>query len=149
MSIRPLPIISDKDPWYANGLSFKCTECGQCCTGAPGYTWVTEEEIADIADYLNIPIKEFTKKFVRTVGDRYSLNERAVTYDCVFLKDRRCTIYPVRPKQCRTFPWWPRNLKSPESWAEAASRCEGINRNAPVVPIEEIEAQLKKHLQDS
>ena len=23
-----------KDVWYAGGLRFKCTQCGDCCSGA-------------------------------------------------------------------------------------------------------------------
>ena len=37
-----------------------------------------------------------------------------------------CTIYPVRPRQCRTFPFWPENLESPEAWEEATETCHGV-----------------------
>ena len=40
----------------------------------------------------------------------------------------KCLIYPVRPTQCRTWPFWPANLQSVESWCLAALRCPGINR---------------------
>lgn len=36
---------SDNLPWYAPGLSFTCTQCGNCCTGEPGVVWVSDEEI--------------------------------------------------------------------------------------------------------
>ena len=39
----------DQEPWYKEGLRFKCTECGKCCTGAPGYVWVNKEEVAEMA----------------------------------------------------------------------------------------------------
>jgi Fe-S-cluster containining protein len=130
-------------PWYADGLSFACTGCGGCCTGAPGYTWVSSEEIAAIAAYLKLSVAEFSRRYLRRVGGRYSLTELRPHYDCVFLEDRkRCKIYPVRPTQCRTFPFWPENLQSPESWEEAAKRCEGIHPDAPRVPREEIDQQL-------
>ena len=35
--------------WYRDGLQFECTQCGNCCTGDPGYVWVTPEEIKAIA----------------------------------------------------------------------------------------------------
>jgi uncharacterized protein len=138
---HPLNVISDDKPWYSEGLRFKCTECGQCCTGAPGYAWVTDEEIQAIADYLKISLKEFQKKYLRFAKGRYALVERK-NYDCVFLKDKKCSVYPVRPKQCRTFPWWAQNLNSPEDWKEAAKYCEGINDSAPLVPFTTIETQL-------
>lgn len=132
-------------PWYSEGLPFECTGCGQCCTGAPGYIWVNEEEITTIADHLDLSIPEFTARFLRRVNGQYSLVELAKTYDCVFLKDNKCQIYPIRPTQCRTFPWWPRNLRSKEDWEEAAKYCEGINKKAPIVPLDVIEEQRAIH----
>ena len=39
-------MVMPKFPWYAAGLRFFCTQCGDCCSGAPGFVWVNEEEIA-------------------------------------------------------------------------------------------------------
>lgn len=137
-----LKVLKDEKPWYSEGLRFKCTECGQCCTGAPGYAWVTDKEIEAIAAYLKMTVKDFSKKYLRYVNGRYSLLEKKVSFDCIFLKDKKCQIYPVRPSQCRTFPWWVYNLSSPEAWEEAAKHCEGINPEAPVVPFKIIQEQL-------
>ncbi|MEI8366501.1 MAG: YkgJ family cysteine cluster protein [Parachlamydiaceae bacterium] len=132
-------------PWYAEGLRFKCTECGQCCTGAPGYVWVTKEEIVALATHLNLSLKEFSKKYLRHVYGRYSLLEKKDSHDCIFLKDKKCQVYMARPTQCRTFPWWPGHLSSPESWQEAASSCEGIRPDAPIVPFDTIEKARQQH----
>lgn len=142
-----LNIVEQENPWYQDGLRFECTGCGQCCTGSPGYTWVSIKEIMEIADYLKISIDEFSKKYLRIVGDKISLLEHQVTFDCVFLKDKKCQIYPVRPTQCRTFPWWPKNLKSLEDWKDAAKHCEGISFQAPVVPFAKIQEQLEIQLE--
>lgn len=131
-----------KKVWYGKGLRFECTQCGKCCTGAPGYTWVTLDEVAAIAQFLKISLEEMMLRYVRVVGNRMSLNEHRKSYDCVFLKDKKCSIYPVRPKQCRTFPWWQSNLNSEADWKEAAKFCEGINDEAPLVPEEAIQKQL-------
>jgi Fe-S-cluster containining protein len=138
---NPLKVLSNDKPWYSEGLRFKCTECGQCCTGAPGYAWVTDEEIQTIADHLKMSVKDFGKRFLRIAKGRYALVEKK-NYDCIFLKDKKCSIYPVRPTQCRTFPWWMQNLSSPEEWKEAAKYCEGISDDAPLVSYEMIESQL-------
>lgn len=138
---RKLNVIEESNPWYANGLNFKCTECGQCCTGAPGYIWVNDQEIEQIAAHLNLSIEEFAQRYLRRVKGRFSLNEHPKTFDCAFLKDKKCQIYSVRPTQCRTFPWWPKQLKSERDWQEAAQCCEGIQLNAPLVPFETIEQQ--------
>lgn len=125
-------------PWYKDGLNFKCTGCGNCCTGAPGYVWLTIEEAKAIAGHLNMAWDEFAKKYLRTVKGRLSLKELLPNYDCVFLKDKKCTVYEVRPKQCRTFPYWPQNMKSRQAWDACAKECEGINKDAPLVTYEEI-----------
>lgn len=140
---QPLKMLPSDKPWYSEGLRFQCTQCGQCCTGAPGYTWVSNEEIFSIAEHLSISVEEFTKRYLRWVNGRFALLEHPRTYDCIFLKNKKCQIYEVRPKQCRTFPWWAQNLKSPEDWEEAAKYCEGINQEAPLHPLSTIQEQLK------
>lgn len=125
--------------WYAEGLHFECTGCGQCCTGSPGYIWVSEEEIEQIAAFLNLAIDEFARLYLRRVKGKFSLLEIPKSYDCIFLKDKKCSIYSVRPTQCRTYPWWPQLLESPEEWQKAARMCEGISLKAPIVPVSTIE----------
>lgn len=130
-----------EEPWYKKGLRFQCTGCGKCCTGSPGYVWVSEKEIEEMASFLQITVPEFMKRYIRRVGSRYSLTEKKPNYDCVFLKDKQCSVYGARPMQCRTYPWWPQNLNSEESWREAAKTCEGISEEAEVVSCETIEEQ--------
>lgn len=137
-----LKIFQENSPWYADGLRFECTGCGQCCTGFPGYIWVDEQEIQNIASFLNLSVKEFSNRYLRYVNGRLSLLELPTNYDCIFLKDKKCQIYPVRPTQCRTFPWWPKNLKSKAEWQNAARSCEGICPEAPLVSFEIIKEQL-------
>ena len=137
---------SEKQPWYAKGLCFECTGCGQCCTGAPGFIWVSEEEIETIANFLKLSINEFTGRYLRRVKGRISLIELPKTFDCIFLKNKKCEIYPVRPTQCRTFPWWPQIMISEEEWKQTARLCEGIRSDAPVVSLETIDEQLNIQL---
>lgn len=135
--------MSEKKQWYQEGLRFQCTECGKCCTGSPGYVWVNEGEMAAMAQFLKIPLKDFILRYIRRVGQRYSLIEYKKTYDCVFLKDKKCQIYGARPSQCRTYPWWPQNLNSQTAWEETARTCEGIHSDAPIVPYDTIKEQGK------
>lgn len=141
MSDKLKLVSDDSSPWYADGLPSECTGCGECCTGSPGYTWLSPSEMEQIAVYLKMSFPEFSRRYVRRVGDRYSLTETRPHYDCVFLKDKKCQIYPVRPTQFRTFPFWSENLRVAESWSDTAKRCEGIHAKARLVPLEEIERQ--------
>ena len=124
-------------PWYSGGLNFKCTECGKCCTGGPGAVWVTPIEIAALADRVGLSVAAFREQYTRNEGGRITLIEKPDSYDCIFLRGKLCSVYETRPRQCRTFPWWPSNLTSREAWNEID--CEGINPDAPLVPFEEIE----------
>ena len=133
-------------PWYKKGLKFACTECGKCCTGQPGYVWITQEEIEEMAKALNISVPDFVKQYTRQVDGQLSLKEFPRTYDCIFLRDgNKCLLYKARPKQCRTFPFWSENLESEKAWNEAAKQCEGINHeHAPLIPVSVIQKKLSE-----
>lgn len=132
----------EKQPWYSAGLRFRCTGCGDCCTGAPGYVWVTRAEIAAMAESLGLPVPRFEENFVRQVGVRRSLVELPGG-DCVFFdnQSRRCRVYSARPRQCRTWPFWASNLRTPGAWREMANRCPGANCG-PLVPLAEVLRKL-------
>lgn len=140
----PLPVLRDDgphhDPWYADGLRFGCSVCGNCCTGPPGYVWITDEEITRLAKHLKQDEAVVRETYTRKIGQRISLKEHrnaAGEYDCVFLKplpgdrpDKRrrgCSIYPVRPLQCRTWPFWDGLLESPEAWQYSKQGCPGMD----------------------
>jgi len=134
-----------KQPWYAGGLRFTCTGCGDCCTGAPGAVWVNGSEIATLAEHLAISVEEFEKTYVRTLGRGRSLFEH-FNGDCVFFDpdSRGCRVYQARPVQCRTWPFWDDNLDSPRAWRLAEGECPGAGEGK-LVPLERIVAQLKRH----
>jgi uncharacterized protein len=129
-------------PWYYDGLKFACTGCGACCTGAPGYVWVTQAEIQTLAAVLGVDVETFQQQYVRNVGIRKSLLERA-NGDCVFLDaaSRKCRLYQSRPRQCRTWPFWASNLSTPAAWEATSERCPGCNRGRRV-PLDKIRAQM-------
>lgn len=138
----------EKTPWYADGLRFSCTCSGNCCTGGPGYVWLSEEELGRLAEHLQITVEQARMRHCRTMGTQLSLKERRTAqgnYDCVFLKEEKipvpapdgsvrtetrrvCGIYPVRPLQCRTWPFWTGNLASQAGWDRASRRCPGMDR---------------------
>jgi len=146
--------------WIAEqgGLRFECTQCGNCCSGPPGSVVFTEAEAQAIAEALGLSCDAFLMRFTRhesRVGGGRSLKEVETEHgwDCVFL-DRRsvpgkavCSIYHVRPTQCRTFPWWPGNIESRRHWDRLGRTCEGVNRGR-LVPPEEIMVALTIHERD-
>lgn len=126
-------------PWYATGLQFACQGCGRCCGGGPGYIWVDEAEVIELAAFFRLSIDDFLSTYVRRLWRGMSLKEKD-NYDCVLLDGNgHCMAYRVRPLQCRNWPFWPSNLKSLRAWQEAARRCAGIGRG-PLYKYEQIEA---------
>ncbi|MDX1946291.1 MAG: YkgJ family cysteine cluster protein [Pirellulaceae bacterium] len=130
-------------PWYRDGLRFECTQCGDCCTGAPGYVWVNNEEIEALARLMGLETEVFEDQYVRKVGARKSLKEFPGG-DCVLFDGtaRKCTVYGARPRQCRTWPFWDSNLKSPTAWQQTCEACPGSGKGK-LHQIDEIEAQRK------
>ena len=132
----------DKKPWFENGLRFQCTQCGDCCTGAPGYVWVNREEIQALAIKLGMDVAQFERKYVRSIGVRKSLIEYP-NGDCVFFdgEARKCTVYDARPRQCRTWPFWDSNTRTPQAWERTCEVCPGSGKGK-VVPVEQILHQI-------
>jgi Fe-S-cluster containining protein len=131
-------------PWYHEGLPFECIPgCGRCCTGEPGYVWVNQEEIQSLATAGGMETSQFEELFVRQVGHRKSLVEHP-NGDCVFYdrEARQCLVYVLRPRQCRSFPFWESNVRTPEAWQDACQMCPGCGQG-PIVPFEEIQARLR------
>ena len=131
--------------WYQCGLHFECTGCGNCCAGPEeGYIWIVKKEVQFLAKHLGVSIEEVRKKYLKRIGLKHSIKEDRTTKDCIFLtgeKDgcRGCEVYPVRPNQCRTWPFWSFNLHTPDQWNMAAVHCPGVNRGK-FYSFEEIEA---------
>jgi len=127
------------------GLRFECTGCGACCTGAADHeVALTPAERDTIRAFLGLSRAWFRRRYL--VRDRDGRDGIRLGRDgrCPFLgNDNRCGIYRVRPRQCRTYPWWPELLESRAAWNAEARRCEGMNRGA-VVPLARIERSLKR-----
>lgn len=133
-----------EEPWYKDGLRFECTQCGDCCTGAPGCVWVNQAEIDALAAEIGEEdVDKFEDMYVRKIGVRRSLKEFP-NGDCVFFdtEARKCTVYGARPRQCGTWPFWDSNLRTPEAWAETCEVCPGSGKGK-LYQIDHIEEQRK------
>lgn len=133
--------------FYQKGLCFKCQGCGSCCTGFPGFVWLKKNEIINISAYLKIDKNTFLKNYTFQAYGMVSLKEIKPSYDCIFFKDKKCQIYPVRPFQCIAFPFWPHNVESQESWQTLKKSCPGIDQG-DLHPPEKIQAFLDGYQTD-
>jgi len=89
-----------------------CAICqGYCCTGEEGYIWLSSKEIEEMSDFLGLDRGQFLSNYCLKVGYKYSLKEsfdEILGHCCIFFDKTKkmCSAYPVRPKQCRDFPFW-------------------------------------------
>lgn len=124
---------------------FACIRgCTACCSGGPGFVWLSETDADRLAACLGITRAELLKRHCRMVdtglGMSPSLNERP-DYSCIFLGREGCLVYDARPTQCRTYPYWESIVDSAESWQDEARHCPGIG-HGPAASAESIEEAL-------
>jgi uncharacterized protein len=125
-------------------LHFSCTGCGRCCaTAGEYYVFLSGPEAERIRSHLKLSVDWFRRRYLQRLDDRSLVLAAAPDDRCIFLaKDGRCRIYPVRPVQCRTYPFWPELAGNRRAWQLEARRCEGINRG-DAVPVSEIRRAVR------
>lgn len=90
-----------------NSKQFCCARCGNCCKW-PGYVRLNNNEIAQIAEFLNFDELEFIEKHTELTEDRQNLTLiEKENGECIFYQEMppSCEINPVKPLQCRNFPF--------------------------------------------
>ena len=88
-----------------------CEICpGHCCRGEPGNIWITTGDILRMSRFLQTNPIDFIPHYLNRINNRLSIKERVGKQgvECIFFDSfqRCCSIYPARPLQCRTFPFW-------------------------------------------
>lgn len=144
----PLPQLE----WFAKpdaesgeaGLRFECTMCGNCCSGPEGYVLVDDLEAAALAAEFGLSVGDFLSRYTRATVAGRSLTEKSTHHgnDCIFLDREKipgkavCGVYKLRPKQCRTWPFWKSLLVSRKRWELASRMCPGMNKGPRFGPEE-------------
>lgn len=135
------------DPaFYAKGLRFECTGCGDCCRarGLHAWVYVTIDERRALARHLGLATSTFTRRYCAKTHGFFHLRDPAS--DCLFLDGGRCTVYAARPGQCRTFPFWRENMNRKAWNLEVKRDCPGIGRGRRYTKAE-IELRLEDERQ--
>lgn len=125
-----MPFKTKKDLFYKQGLRFECQGSGKCCTsrGEFGFVFLTKEDRQRFADHLKISVSEFQKQYCGQTQGIWHLKEEKSRLDCMFLKDKRCSVYEARPNQCRTWPFWPEVMNAKAWKTEVESYCPGVGK---------------------
>lgn len=107
---------------------FKCQKCGDCCKGYGG-TFITEKEIDTIAAHIHTDPDTFVENYCQISGGKRILAQAGDMY-CIFW-DGLCTIHPVKPRMCKTWPFIESILVDTSNWYIMASLCPGIRTDVP------------------
>lgn len=95
--------------------SFTCQRCGSCCR-VPGYVALEAGEAEAIAGFLELDIYAFTAQYTTITVNRNNLSlMEQPDGGCIFIQDdNTCRIQPVKPAQCKGFPfqWKSKQLKA-------------------------------------
>ena len=136
------------EPFYSDGLRFSCRQCSGCCRGAPGFVYLSRRDLESICTFMKVSPEFFTERYCRWVPNGgvevLSLIEKS-NNDCIFWEaGKGCVIYPARPFQCSSYPFWASVLSIGEkSWQALAEDCPGINCGR-LHTREEIESVLEQ-----
>ena len=118
----------------AEGLRFACQPgCTKCCEQR-GFVYLTEGDLTRAAEFLGMKASAFEKKYIYRTRNKMRLR---VPEDaqCPFLNAEGCSIHPVKPTQCRIFPFWPELVEDKREWLKTAEYCPGIGQG-PLIQIE-------------
>jgi hypothetical protein len=143
----PKPSNPEKKEWWSEGLRFQCQGSGKCCTshGEYGFVFLTTEDRQRMADHLGLSLTAFTRKYCDRSNGVYHLKEDGKNPDCMFLKDKRCSVYEARPIQCRTWPFWP-DVMNAKTWKkEVVTFCPGVGKG-PLIPASKIRKAMNEQV---
>ncbi len=93
--------------------------------------FLSKDDVERACSFLGIGTDEFIGIYCRRIdyGTYFllSLKERD-DYSCIFLDGTGCTIYPARPLQCSTYPFWRGLADDPEAIKAEMRNCPGIGK---------------------
>ena len=80
-----------------------------------------------MADFLEMDEEDFRSRYLESssLGTRLAIEDGV----CVFLRDNRCGVHPVKPFICRQWPYLPALLVDAEEFEAAKGACPGLDPN--------------------
>jgi len=122
--------------WWSNGVRFGCQPlCGKCCDQPGGVVFLTTSDINRMADFHELSFREFIEQHcTKSMNGRVVLKSNEKSGICIFLNEtKQCSIYTVRPQQCKAYPWWAENLRNEHKWNETKVLCPGIDADDAII----------------
>jgi Fe-S-cluster containining protein len=118
------------------GVAFRCQpNCGRCCDQPGGIVYLSPDDAERLSEHAGLDVEAWLERDTRKTFDgRYVLKSREEDGVCIHLNEQKqCSIYEVRPQQCKAFPWWGENLATPAAWGTTKTACPGIDAEDAIV----------------
>ncbi len=113
-------------------VRFECQRCARCCGDTPHrgrIIYLLESEVKKISKKTGLKPLEFASPISGLGNFKYKMKKRNGV--CIFLKNKACQIYDIRPTVCRLYPF----LVSKNDGGlvfEVSEDCPGIGLGAPL-----------------
>ena len=120
---------------FKDGINFECQSSGNCCVSRDsyGYVYLSMDDLKRFSKYFNITVKDFKLQYCQTTDGFIHLKEKKnLNGKCIFLKNKRCTVYESRPSQCKTWPFWNENMHAKVWNEDIAVNCPGIGKGKKI-----------------
>lgn len=98
-----------------------------------GYVYLTEDDVKNAAAHVGLTAAAFEERYVYRTRHMRRLRKPPKS-QCHFLGAEGCRIHPVKPVQCRLFPFWPELVASRREWTKTGKWCPGIGKG-PLIQI--------------
>lgn len=117
---------------YPVNIRFHCNKCGLCCGDTKQKTraiLVLETEAKKISAQTSQPITDFSTEAKNKLPYAFKMKKTSAG-KCVFLREKQCSIYSLRPLICMFYPFELKFDKGKDLYIfDFTLECPGINQN--------------------
>ncbi len=108
-------------------MRFACQPgCTKCCD-VRGFVYITEENLRNMAAHVGLKAADFEAQYVVRFKRLLRLR-KPKNSQCHFLREGGCSVHPVKPVQCRLYPFWPELVEDRANWEGERNVCPGIGK---------------------
>ena len=126
-------------------MRFQCQPgCLKCCE-KKGFIYLSDSDAKIIAKFLDLSAATFELRYLYRTKYLRRLRT-AQNSQCPFLNAQGCSIHPVKPAQCRLFPFWPELVENKKEWNDTAAWCPGMDKGL-YVHIEEARERAQEMIE--
>lgn len=117
---------------YPEHVRFACERCAICCGDTIERSrsiLLLRIEAERLAQKTSMSIREFAEKVENCEPYIYRMRKTAQG-KCVFLKEKTCSVYALRPLVCRFYPFQLMNTGNGKFIFDYTTECPGIGKGS-------------------